>query len=137
MPNNLTLINSVEWDAPHKRICHILQKCPGHIICGSVDTMRPFCSLLKLVKLVVTRYLLSHIFKTNTGFRNPDFLLITDDGLMAYVIDHTVVWETGDLLRHAVSKERYYGSDNLLSAFGSFVKANLLLIHHTCTVGLM
>lgn len=33
----------------------------------------------------------------------------------AFVIDHTVVWENGDLVQHAVDKERYYVTEAIVS----------------------
>lgn len=52
-------------------------------------------------------------FQPSVGLRKPDILAIRESENAAFVVDHTVVWDNGDLSRQADDKERYYCIENI------------------------
>lgn len=52
-------------------------------------------------------------FQTSVGLRKPDITAIRENDNVAFVIDHTVVWDGDDLSRKASDKERYYCTQDI------------------------
>lgn len=50
--------------------------------------------------------------QTSVGLCKPDVLAVSEEQ-KAYLIDHTVVWERGDLSRHFDDKENYYTNSDI------------------------
>lgn len=46
-------------------------------------------------------------FQTWDGLWKSDIVAVHPSDGTTYIVDHTVVWETGDLVRHAADKEKY------------------------------
>lgn len=52
-------------------------------------------------------------FQTQEGLLKLDILGIRKSDNVALIIDHTVVWDNGDLCWHALGKEGYYDTEDI------------------------
>lgn len=87
-----------------ENVCHILQKCHR----AHYPWVRHHNESVKLIiKSCKQRGYSVYVepwFMMNLGLWKPDVLVVDESGENAYIIDHTVVWEAEDLVRHARSK---------------------------------
>lgn len=53
-------------------------------------------------------------FLTAEGLYKPDVLAVHESGEKAFIVDHTVVWDRGNLMRHFDEKEKYYSRREII-----------------------
>lgn len=88
-----------------ENIYHILQKCPGAHYPRIHRHNNVLRLLVKSLKLRRYKVLIEPCFLTAAGLCKLDILAIRESDNTAFIIDHIVVWDNGDLGRHFVEKE--------------------------------
>lgn len=96
----------------------------GPIICAFIGIALK--SLVKSLKIQKFHVYLEPRFNTSVGLQKPDVVSIRDDDQAAIIIDHTIIWDNGNLKWHSIDKENYYTNEDIF--------AQIWQLHHPISI---